>query len=157
MDIVSEAKISMGLLFHYLGTKDGLYHELIKIGCEHTGFPLHLNDSPIDTFLRTAAGILSFIEKEPMAAKMFVFMTNAMHDDSIPQESKELIAKVNVFARSIPLIEKGQELDEIRQGDCRSLSAAFWGTIVGVAQEISINPDIPCPSPEWIVAILKTN
>ena len=76
---------------------------------------------------------------------------------SISQESKELIAKVNVFARSIPLIEKGQELDEIRQGDCRSLSAAFWGTIVGVAQEISINPDIPCPSPEWIVAILKTN
>jgi len=154
-NIVSEAKISMGLLFHYFGTKDGLYNELIKIGCEYTGFPLSLEGSPIGIFLRVADGILDFIEKEPMAAKMFVFMANALHDDSIPKESKELLSKIDIITRSLPIIEKGQQLGEIRQGDCRSLSAAFWGAIVGVAQEISLNPDIPCPSPDWIVAILK--
>lgn len=153
-DIISEAKISMGLLFHYFGTKDGLYHELIKIGCEHTGFPLPLDGSPIDTFSKAAAGILTFIEKEPMAAKMFVFMANALHDDSIPKESMELLSTVDVITRSLPLIEKGQQLGEIRQGDSRSLSAAFWGAITGIAQEIALNPNIPCPSPDWIIAIL---
>lgn len=154
-DIVSNAGISMGLLFHYFGTKDGLYQELIKIGCEHTNFLLPLDGSPIDTFSRTAQGILSFIEKEPMAAKMFVLMANALHDDSIPKESKELLATVDVITRSLPLIERGQRLGEIRQGDRRSLSAAFWGAITGIAQEIALDPNIPCPSPDWIIAILN--
>ena len=155
VDIVAECKISMGLLFHYFETKETLFNELIKIGCEHTELPLPLDDSPINTFSKTASGILNFIEREPMAVKMFVFMANSLHDDSIPKESKELLSKMDIVTRSIPLIEKGQRLGEIRQGDCRSLAAAFWGAIVGISQEISLNPSIPCPSPDWVISILK--
>lgn len=154
-DIVAECKISMGLLFHYFETKEVLFNELIKIGCEHTELPLPLDGSPIDTFSKTARGILDFIEREPNAVKMFVFMANSSHDDSIPSESKELLSKMDIITRSLPLIEKGQQLGEIRQGDCRSLAAAFWGAIVGISQEMSLNPGIPCPSPEWVIAILK--
>jgi TetR/AcrR family transcriptional regulator len=156
-DIVAESQISMGLLFHYFKTKEALYHELIKTGCEHTYFPLPQDNSPIDTFSKTAAGILNFIDKNPMAVRMFVFMANAVHDDSIPKESKELLLKMDVVTRSLPVIEKGQQLGEIRQGDARSLSAAFWGAIIGIAQEMSLNPGIPCPDPEWVIAILKNN
>ena len=40
-DIVNEANISMGLLFHYFGTKEQIYHELIIIGQQSTNFTLN--------------------------------------------------------------------------------------------------------------------
>jgi len=156
-DIVSKANVSMGLLFHYFNTKEQLYHELIKIGCQSTELNLDFDQTPIKIFELSVKGIFDMISKDPSSAKMFVFMVNAMQNDSIPEESKELLSKIDVVERSIPVIRKGQQLEEIKQGDPLALSIAFWGSIQGIAQQIALNPDFPCPSPSWIIDILKIN
>ena len=154
-DIVNEANISMGLLFHYFGTKEQLYHELIIMGQQYTNFNLNYECSPIDFFSRSAKGILKLIGTDTFSAKLFVFMTQALHNDGIPVQSKELLNQIDVIERSVPIIQQGQAVGEIRSGEPRALSLAFWGAIQGIAQQIVLLPGQPCPDAEWITDILR--
>lgn len=154
-DIVNEAHISMGLLFHYFGTKEQLYHELILLGQKSTEFNFDYQCSPIEFFSRSANGILTLISKDTFAAKMLVFMTQALHNDGIPAQSKELLNQIDVIERSIPIVKQGQAIGEIRSGEPKALSVAFWGAIQGIAQQMVLRPDYPCPDSEWVTDILR--
>ncbi|UNK17218.1 TetR/AcrR family transcriptional regulator [Paenibacillus sp. N3/727] len=156
-DIAKKANMSMGLLFHYFESKEKLYEELIKIGC--AGAELKLEDidgSPIHIFKAAAAEILNNIKQNPMSAKMFVLMEHAQNNDSIPDVTKEMVARIDIIKRSISLIEEGQKIGEIRNGNAWALSTAFWCSIQGIAEEIALHPDTPCPEPDWLVDILKS-
>ena len=43
----------------------------------------------------------------------------------------------------------------MRDGDPVALSIAFWAAIQGIAEELAVYPDMPCPEPEWIVDIVR--
>ncbi|HEX2947058.1 MAG TPA: hypothetical protein VHT96_14015 [Clostridia bacterium] len=68
---------------------------------------------------------------------------------------KDKVSQVNIIASSIPLIEAGQKNKTIRNGSPHALAIAYWTAIQGIAEEIALQPDSPCPESEWIVDILR--
>lgn len=155
-DIAEQAKMSMGLLFHYFESKEKLYEELIKIGCEGTEFQLErIGGTPLQSFRAAAEEILHMISGNPGSAKMFVLMEQAQNNDAIPQAAKDMLSQVDIIQKSIPLIEEGQKIGEIRQGNAWALSTAFWCSFQGIAEEIALHPDTPCPEADWLIDILK--
>ncbi|MEQ6354486.1 TetR/AcrR family transcriptional regulator [Lysinibacillus sp. M3] len=156
-DIAKAANMSMGLLFHYFDSKEKLYEELIRIGCERLQMDFSFtNESPLAIFTAAAEELFDMIRTNPSAAKMFVLMENAQHLDSLSEDLKEMLMEADkLMKKSIPLIEKGQLLGEIKQGNAEALAVAFWCSIQGIAQYVALHPETPCPDAMWIISILE--
>ena len=154
-DIAEEVNMSVGLLFHYFKSKEKLYEELIQIGLSGTKQVMELDtSSPIEFFEQAVSQIFHYM-KDPFVTKMFVLMAQATMNDAAPPAVKELVTQVNSIQASVPLIEAGQKLGVIREGNPYALSIAFWCSIQGIAEEMALNPDAPFPEPGWIVDIIR--
>ncbi|WP_418253654.1 TetR/AcrR family transcriptional regulator [Gordonibacter urolithinfaciens] len=156
-DIAEAVGMSTGLMFHYFESKEALYEELIGLG---VGGPMAMMDGgaggdAIAFFEGAAASILGFLREEPFMADMFVLMGNALMDDAIPPRAKELLAGFDVNAPTAEMVRRGQREGTVRDGDPVALSIAFWAAIQGIAEELAVYPDMPCPEPEWIVDIVR--
>lgn len=155
-DIATAAGMSTGLLFHYYESKEKLYEELVRIGLEGT-----LQTKQADTgdalgfFRSNAEMIFGIVKTSPFAAKIFILMGQAWHDESIPPEALKLSREVRVISDCVPLIERGQRDGTIREGNPVSLSVAFWSSIQGIAESMAMTPGLECPDPEWVVDILR--
>jgi len=155
-EICKIAEVSSGLMFHYFDSKKALYETLIEIGCEKMVFMPEEDLSPLKIFAKNIQDLFQLIRSNPFFAKMFVFMGNAVYNAAhISQKAGELLAQHDIINQSVPLIEKGQELGEIRSGNPLALSISFWCSIQGIAEAIALNPDNPIPDEKWILDILK--
>jgi len=155
-DIAKEVNMSVGLLFHYFESKEKLYEELVRIGLSGTQMAMDYNkDNPLLFFEKTASGIFKYIKENPTIARMFVLMGQANHNEAAPQIIKDLMSQVNNITLSVPLIEAGQKIGSIKEGNPLSLSTAFWCSIQGIAEELAMHTDTPCPDSDWIVDILR--
>ena len=155
-DIAEEVNMSVGLLFHYFSSKEKLYEELVRVGLSGTQMVMEYdNDNSIGFFEKAVNTIFSIIKNNPTVAKMFLLMSQAQHNEATPQIVKDLVSQVNNIAMSVPLIEAGQKQGRIKEGNPLSLSAAFWCSIQGIAEELALHPDMPCPDPDWIIDILR--
>lgn len=155
-EICKKADVSSGLMFHYFDSKQTLYEALIEIGCEGMTLECEHEDSPIQSLGRMLSETLLMITTQPFAARMFVFMGSATYNAAqISPRAGEMLALHDITRQSIPLIEKGQSLGEIRRGDAHALSVAFWCSIQGIAEAIALAPETPCPDAEWVLDILR--
>ncbi len=154
-DIATKADMSVGLLFHYFDSKEKLYEELVRIGLSGTQSIMELDiNNPIEFFEQAVRQIFCYM-KDPYVTKMFVLMGQAMMNDAAPQVVKDLVSQVNSIASSVPLIEAGQMQGVIRDGNPHALATAFWCCIQGIAEELAVHPDTPCPEASWIVDIIR--
>lgn len=154
-DIARKAGMSTGLMFHYFESKEQLYIELVKIGLEGTKKSMVFDtQSPLEFFRQAAEMILYGLTLSPLISKMFVLMGRSFAGD-VPEAVREIAGQVNNIENTVPLIELGQKLGEIREGDPLSLSYAFWSSIQGIAETYDSYPDIDCPDAEWIVDIIR--
>ncbi len=151
------AGVSSGLMFHYFDSKEALYEALIERGCSKMVFEPPPGLSPIEVFEQEARGALYRLANSMLSAKMFVFMGNAVYNAAqISPKAGEMLARHDIVRQSVPLIEKGQELGQIRPGDPLALSNAFWCSIQGVAEAVALDQGIPLPEVDWIVDILRS-
>lgn len=156
-DIAEAVGMSTGLMFHYFESKEALYEELIGLG---VGGPMAMmgNRAEVDAiafFEGAAASILAFLREDRFMADMFVLMGNALMDDAIPERAKELLAGIDMNTPTAEMVRRGQREGTVRAGDPTALSIAFWAAIQGIAEELAVYPDMPCPEPEWIVDIVR--
>lgn len=156
-DIAEAVGMSAGLMFHYFDSKEALYEELIGLGVSG---PMAMmgegaEGGAIAFFEGAAAGVLGYLREEPFMADMFVLMGNALMDEAIPPRAKELLAGFDVNTPTAEAVRRGQREGSIREGDPVALSVAFWAAIQGIAEELAVYPDMPCPEPEWIVDIVR--
>lgn len=155
-DISSAVGMSAGLFFHYFNSKDEVYEELVQLGLTGTQMSMkHEFENPIEFFEIVSEQIFNIIEQNRRVAKMFVFMANAQFDTSIPPKARENALKVNNIQMSVPIIERGQQMGIIKQGNPLALSIAFWSAVQGIATVIALNDNAPCPKGLWIVDILR--
>lgn len=155
-DIAMLAGMSTGLMFHYFESKEKLYEELIKLGMSGPMSVMSVTyEEPITFFEESARMILDYIKSDPIVADMFVLMNQAFYNDAAPESVKALLSGFDTFTPTAKLIEAGQKNKTIRDGDPRALAAAFWCAIQGIAEEIAIHPDTPCPDSTWIVDIIR--
>ena len=155
-DIAKGVGMSTGLLFHYFESKEKLYEELVQFGAGGTHLVMqHIEGGPLEFFQQAADQILTHVIADPFAAKMFVLMMQAMHNDAAPESVKKELAGVNAVVLSAEKIRQGQQEGTIRQGDPLALSMVFWGAINGIAEQIALDPTMPTPQAEWLIDILR--
>lgn len=155
-DIAKYVGMSTGLLFHYFESKEKLYEELIRNGIAG---PMSLMDNsgmdPIAFFEAAAKQIFDTVKSRPISAKYFVLMNHALYNEAAPQSVKNMLKDYDIYTPTSQLIIKGQEKGTIRKGNPYALAMAYWSAIQGVAEQIAVNPEYPCPESEWIVDILR--
>ncbi len=155
-DIAKYVGMSTGLLFHYFESKEKLYEELIRNGIAG---PMSLMDNsgmdPIAFFEAAAKQIFDTVKSRPISAKYFVLMNHALYNEAAPQSVKNMLKDYDIYTPTSQLIIKGQENGTIRKGNPYALAMAYWSAIQGVAEQIAVNPEYPCPESEWIVDILR--
>ena len=155
-DIAEAVGMSVGLLFHYFGSKEALYEELIRYGISGpAGTMAQSNMEPLAFFELAAGQIIKYIKDEPFVAKMFVLMNQTYYSDSVPQGVKELLKDFDIYTPTVLLIKKGQTNGSIREGDPMALSIAYWCAIQGIAEQYAQNPGYPLPESNWIVDIIR--
>lgn len=155
-DIAESLGMSVGLLFHYFQSKEKLYEELIKLGISGPMSVVEPTDkAPIDFFEGTVKQIFHYIKTEPFAAKMFVLMSQAFYNEAAPQNVKNMIHAFDIYTPTTLLIKKGQQDGTIREGNPYALAIAYWCAIQGIAEQMAMNPDFPCPESDWIVDIIR--
>lgn len=155
-DIAEQVGMSVGLLFHYFKSKEKLYEELIALGISG---PMSVMDSsdmePLQFFEGCAKQIFHYIQTEPFTAKMFVLMSQAFYNEAAPQIIKDKLRDFDVFTPTTLLIKKGQANGTIREGNPYALATAFWCAIQGIAEQMAVDPNTPCPESDWIIDIIR--
>lgn len=155
-DIAKAVGMSEGLLFHYFETKEKLYLALLEIASSGKGNIFEpKNLSPIQFFEATAQTILSYITKEPFAAKLFLLMSRAQYEEILSEQLRNYSMRQKDIDCSANLIVQGQKDGSIKEGNPIALATAFFMAIQGIAENIARNPEMPVPNPEWIVDIIR--
>lgn len=156
-DIADAAQMSVGLLFHYFDSKESLYTELIRLGVRGPKQMLEaIQDvAPLSFFEQCAEQTLLYAKQSSFTANMFLLMSNAFHNEGIPEKAKELASDINFYIETAPMIIKGQQEGTIRQGDPLSLSTTFWTSLQGIISAYAINAQLQLPDAEWIVDIIR--
>ncbi len=148
--------MSVGLMFHYFDSKEKLYEEIIRLGLDATKSVMKLDRSnPIEFFTDVTNTILTSVKLFPFSAKMFVLMVQAMLNEAVSPEIKNLLSQLDDVQQSVEIIQRGQADGTIKQGDPFALSVAYWSSITGIMQQLAIVPSVPAPKAEWIVDILR--
>lgn len=157
-EICRALKISSGLLFHYYKTKEELYLEHLKTALdgirmieEYLQMPLR----PIQMFSEIAETALSYFAVSPSTAKVFLLAKQALYADYLTDEMKEIVREMNVAQRFVPIVKKGQESGEIRQGDPQALVLCFFSALENAAENAVCFPSVPMPDAVWMVDLLK--
>jgi len=157
-DIADKLNISIGLFFNYFDSKEKVYEELINIGVSGPQNVIALyreNMEPIEYFDMITRQIFEAIKKDTFTAKMFMLMVQTINSETTPENVRKLLSNFDIYTPLIPIIEKGQEKKQIKDGDAISLLVAYWGSIQGIAQTYAQNQTYMLPNPHWIVDILR--
>lgn len=157
-DIARKLQISTGLFFNYFESKEKVYEELVKIGMSgpEDVFRMAIGDKkPLEMLRNITECIFNSLKSDNITAKMFLLMLQTFNSESLPESVKQIIGRFDAFTPIIPVIQKGQQLGEIKTGDPAALAVAFWGAIQGIAEYRAIQPDIPIPESEWIIDMLR--
>lgn len=155
-DIAQNVGMSVGLLFHYFESKEKLYENLVRYGVSGPMSTMGSDDDePLRFFEDTAEKIIRSIHEQPFFAKMFVLMNQAFYNDAAPQSVKNLLRGFDIFTPTSLLVKKGQANGTIREGDPNALAITYWCAIQGIAEQMAIHPDFPCPESTWIVDMIR--
>lgn len=150
------AGISSGLFFHYFPTKEALYLELVRLGCDGIRPPNQGRQEPLQYFRNEAARIYRVMTADGPSAKMFLFMSAAISAaGDVCKEADEMIRACDPAADAEPVIRRGQAMGQIRPGDARALASVFYGTLRAVAERHSLLPAEALPDPAWVVDLIQ--
>jgi AcrR family transcriptional regulator len=156
-DIAAAAGVSPGLMFHYFASKEAVldaHARFIAWGIENLATTLGTADAPLATFTGIATMLLASFA-EPAAKNRFLLANQILSLESIPPAVRGRVSSTRSIAASVPLIERGQALGEIRAGSAQVLAVAYWGALQGIAEVLAWNPDAPIPSAADVVVLLK--
>lgn len=155
-DIAEAVGMSAGLMFNYFASKEALYEELVALGVSGPmGVVGRTMGDALGFFERSAEEILGYLRDQPKFALMFVFMAQAIYGEPVSEGTRKLLAGLDAITPTVTIVEQGQREGTIREGDPRALATAFWCAIQGIAEELAVNPDTPCPEGTWIVDIVR--
>lgn len=155
-DIAKAVNMSTGLLFHYFDSKEKLYEALIEMGISGPQAMMTMDSTdPLVFFQTVAETIFYYLKLNPFSAKMFVLMMQVTYQEPATEKIAQMAPQITNIQDTVKIIEKGQQLGQIKEGDPLALSMAFWGAIQGVAQTCAMADGLPVPEAKWVVDILR--
>ena len=159
-DIASKLGISLGLFFNYFSSKEEVYKELVRIGMKGPENVLKLDfvaESPMKIFENITETIFNSLKSSSMTAKMFLLMSKAVNSEAAPESVKEMLKSFDAITPVLSIIERGQQLGEIKMGNKAALAIAYWGAVQGIAESFALRPELPFPESSWVTDILRAH
>lgn len=140
-DIAAAAGISQGLVYHYFGSKDDIYVELIRTAFEGMNEAVRALEadagSPREKIARALSELLRLLESREDFARYFMLTAQASQFEAVPARVGTIVRKnratpYEVIAR---ILAAGQRDGSIRQHDADELAVVFWVVIKGLAMQ----------------------
>ncbi len=138
-DIAASARMSQGLLYHYFGTKEEIYVELIRVAFSGMNEAVRALEkmplSPRDKIAKAVTELVRLLTSDADFAQYFMLTAQASLQAAIPAEAASIIrAQRDAPYRAIArILRAGQRDGSIRRGDPDELALVFWATIKGLA------------------------
>lgn len=157
-DIVAQGGMSHGLVYHYFKSKEEIFHELVLRAFSGSGQSLlmveNLPISPLQKVRETAKYILNGISDWEDTSYYFLIVIHATMMDMRGME--HLFADSQVAVDSLMrILQQGQQMGEVRDGDTLEMAIMFFAAIQGVALYKLSMPNFKMPDPELLVSMVK--
>ncbi|MGE7695778.1 TetR/AcrR family transcriptional regulator [Lysinibacillus sp. NPDC094177] len=157
-EIGDSVGISQGLLFHYFGSKEEVYLELLnraKTSMSVIGISEGEFAQPLAYLNVIVTSILDSFKTHPLSAKLLMLVAQTQIASNLPDTIQQVAKDLAASEGFESLVKEGQVKGVIRDGDSKALAGCFYSAIQGVAQTYVCFPDIPLPQSSWLVDILK--
>ncbi len=159
-DIAAAVKMSQGLLYHYFGSKEEIFTEIIRTAFEKMNRAARgletLSQSPLEKLTAAAVQILRSICESEDFVWFSTLISTASVSDAIPREARQIIKQereipYQVIAR---IARAGQKDGSVRAGNPADLSLVFWTAIKGLAlHKAALGDAFRTPKPSVLTSI----
>lgn len=146
-DISKSTGISQGLIYHYFGSKEEMFTELVTTAIRNLNHAAReLEKSPLsskDKLILAVKELLAGIENSGTASTYYFLITQAAMSESVPEEARNIIRQENHVKYEVMqrIFEQGQQEGSIRTFDVSKMAVAFWSLINGLAINRAINQE----------------
>lgn len=142
--IAAEAGISQGLSYRYFSSKEELFTELVQEAMEEAQHSMkelgRMPGSPAEQIRVLTEAMLEGDNKDA-----FLLIHQAQTSSDVPERAKEMIGRYSpddTIEQLVPILVKGQEAGEFREGDPRRLLFLYLSALTGLMlQEVPGQPD----------------
>jgi AcrR family transcriptional regulator len=145
--IASEAGISQGLSYRYFSSKEEIFTVLVQEAIEEAQAAIrnvrHLPGSPREQFKTFTQNMLDESHKH-----YFLLIQHAQTSEEVPVQAKQIIEQYSpndTIDHLVPIIIKGQEIGEFREGNPHKLLFLYFSVITGLMLQ-----DIPTAQGYWL-------
>ena len=162
-DIASAAGISQGLMYHYFGSKEDLFVELIKGAFERMNDACRglesLDISAREKIKMAIEGLLGALEKSADFARYCLIIAEASVSEAVPEEAREIILR----ERSKPydaitrIMKEGQKDGSVKPYDAGDMALIFWTSLNGLAIYKAVHGNrFKAPDPRILTSLFLT-
>jgi AcrR family transcriptional regulator len=155
--IAEEAGVSVGLAYRYFKSKDELYQilvqELLEIASKELDSTQFLPGTPLEQIQILTQ---SMFDEESRYAFMFIHQVRKA--DSLPKNMIQLLEENSARAfynKLVPIIVKGQEAGQIRDGDPKELIAWYFFVIDSLLAQENGDGVYGMPSIDFLIQMIK--
>jgi AcrR family transcriptional regulator len=159
-DIVSEAGLSHGLVYHYFDSKDAIFTALLELALKtSSGIFKDAYEAPGTPWERLKIMTEMILPRafQGIGPLYFFIVIQAVTSDIAPQAVKNLLVQYgSAYEYLFLLIQEGQKAGQVVEDDPLQLTAAYCALIQGLAVNQMQGPNIlPLPNAEMILRLLK--
>lgn len=158
-DIVARGNVSHGLVYHYFGSKEDIFFELLKRAVDTSSESLLMMErmpvSPIEKVRNTARYIMGGLSDFEESAYYFLIVVHAGIMEGLGEDKKEYANASTAIDTMAGILAEGQKAGEVRDGDTRGMALIFFSAIQGLAMYRLAMRDFTMPDPELLVNLVK--
>jgi len=155
-DIAETAGISKGLVYHYFSTKLDIL-KAYKVPMQTCLDDILDRPTPTDSLKEFGTKLITDPKKQGYLPPMRVFIATFIRGELPPDMNENFIH--NGFGKEYiaPIIKKGQETGEFREGDPVELANVYWYYLLGIMAHIlhDKNSKVERPNIDTILNMLK--
>lgn len=143
--IAQKSGISQGLLYHYYGSKEVLFTDLVKTAFERLNMACrYLYNLDVPSHKKIKYGMESLLENLALSdssAQYHLLIAHASLSEDIPTEAKAIIKKENQVPYEImtKIFKEGQKEGTIKNHNASEMAVLYWTTIKGLAMHKAVN------------------
>jgi AcrR family transcriptional regulator len=145
--IATEAGISQGLSYRYFSSKEEIFTILVQEAIDEAQVAIrnvrHLPGSPKEQLITFTKRMLDESHKH-----YFLLIQQAQTSEEVPVQAKRIIEQYSpkdTIDHIVPIIIKGQQIGEFRDGDPYKLLFLYFSVITGLMLQ-----DIPTAQDYWL-------
>jgi AcrR family transcriptional regulator len=159
-DIAQAAGVSQGLAYHYFGSKEDIFVELIREAYGRmTAAALGLDSLPLSPAAKielAAEKLMEGFAQGEGAALNFLLIIQASVFEAMPAEAKDIVKGRSVLHQVIArIVSEGQQNCSFRPYDSAEMAMLFWSALAGLAiLRASLGEEFRVPDYRILVGML---